>query len=365
MRTSPGTSLSLPLALLGGGPLLFGAVLLAQVEPPVSLLRRVAVDCGAGQSLASALTQPGDDLEISVRGICRESLTIERDGVYLLGGDPLRDGLRPADGVATEAVVVIRGARRVRLENLSLSGSSGDGLKVLAAPEAIEIAGCRVEDNAGWGVAVVDSEVALERTVLTGNGSDESRPGGGLLLTRGSAVTCTECVVAENPAAGANPGAAVLSSSRLTARGSTFEGATAITAQLHSSVSVSDSQLLGGDWAIEASYESEAFVRGGELFGPFLAADRSALQLLGVEQTYNPAQNFVTESSSLLADDRAAETGGPVSTRLTGLTLVSDFSTGKIVDNSEIGELACSLDARVFCDGSETKVSSAGCGRCP
>lgn len=329
------------------------------------VLRRATVDCAAGQSVGAALRLPGDDLEIEVTGLCRESVTIERDGVKLLGGDGLRDGLRPPDGVATEAVVVIRGARRVRIENLSLSGSSGDGLHVVAAPDAIELTGCRLEGNDGWGASIVNSEVRLERTAVTGNGAGEGRTSGGLLIHRGSSVTCVECVVGDNPTTAASPGIVLLSGSRLTSRDSSIEGSSAIVAQLHSSASLTDTDLLGSDWTIEASYESELFVHGGELFGSVLAADRSALQLFGVTQTFNPAQNFVTESSSLLLDDRAAEAGGPVPTHLEGLTLVSDFSTGKVIDGSELGELTCRLDARVFCDGSETKIASNGCGRCP
>jgi Right handed beta helix region len=363
--TLPGVLLAA--ALLAAGPLAAqegtGGAVAGAAESRV--LRRATVDCSAGQSVGAALRLPGDDLEIEVTGLCRESVTIQRDGVSLLGGDALRDGLRPPDGVATEAVLVVRGARRVRIENLSLSGSTGDGLHVVAAPDSIELTGCRLEGNEGWGATVTDSEVRLERTAITGNGSGEGRSGGGLLITRGSSVTCVECVIGDNPTTAASPGVVLLSGSRLIGRDSSIEGSSALVAQLHSSASLTDTDLLGSDWTIEASYESEIFVRGGELFGSVLAADRSALQLFGITQTFNPAQNFVTESSSLLLDDRAADAGGPVPSHLEGLTLVSDFSTGKVIDGSELGELTCRLDSRVFCDGSETKIASSGCGRCP
>jgi hypothetical protein len=359
---SPRATIGLLTAVLLGGAALLGADSSTAAE---RVLRRASVDCEAGQSIGAALQLPGDDLEIEVTGLCRESVTIQRDGVTLIGGDALRDGLQPPDGVATEAVLVVRAARRVRIENLSLSGSTGDGLHVIGAPDSIELTGCRLEGNAGWGGSVVNSEVRLERTAITGNGSNEGRTGGGLLVTRGSSVACIECVIGDNPTTAAGPGAVLLSGSRLTARDSSIEGSSAIVAQLHSSASLTDTDLLGSDWTIEASYESELFMHGGELFGSILAADRSALQLFGVTQTFNPTQNFVTESSSLLLDDRAADAGGPVPTHLEGLTLVSDFSTGKVIDGSEIGELTCRLDARVFCDGSETKIGSSGCGRCP
>jgi Right handed beta helix region len=367
-RRIGGALLLLLLAVLAGL-----ARLAAQIEPgpesgdppsPTRLLRRATVDCTAGQSLASALLLPADDLEISIRGICRESVEIRRDSVVLSGGDPQRDGVRAPQGWSG-GVVVVRGASHVRLEGLSISGSNGDGLRVVASPEAIELDNCRLEDNAGWGAAVLDSGVSFSNTVFTGNGTVEGAGGGGLLVQRGSEVACDGCVIGDNPLAGRKPGAAVLSGSSLTLRDSTLEGSTALLARLHATLTVTDTQLAGADWSLEAAYETEAFVRGGELVGSFLVADRSTLQLLGAAQSYNGDQNFVAEGSSLLVDDRAGDGEERQASEIEGLTVVSDFSTAKLVHGSRVGELACALDSRAFCDGTETKAVARGCADCP
>ena len=128
-------------------------------------------------------------------------------------------------------------------------------------------------------------------------------------MTRGSSVGCIDCRIEANPVAGAGFGALAYSGSAVTLKRSVVEGGTAIMAQLHSSASAIDSDLIGSVWAFQANSYGDLFLRGGSYAGAFLATTHSTVQLFGATQILNTSQNFVAEDSTLLADDRLTEDG--------------------------------------------------------
>jgi hypothetical protein len=76
----------------------------------------------------------------------------------------------------------------------------------------------------------------------------------------------------------------------------------------------------------------------------------------------NQLQNFVTESSSLIADQRAP---GEAETTLAGLTLVADYSSGRLVNGTAVESLMCGLGGDIFCDGTTLRPGATGCKSCP
>ena len=79
-------------------------------------------------------------------------------------------------------------------------------------------------------------------------------------------------------------------------------------------------------------------------------------------QVLNQLQNFVTESSKLVADRLDSN---ELETTLAGLTLVADFSTGRVVNGTAVEQLVCALGGELFCDGTEIKGEAQGCAACP
>ena len=324
----------------------------------------ITVDCSAGQSINSALEQSAQLLTVEVRGVCVEDVEIRRDDVVLRGFDAGRDGIRsPASVDGSEAALTIRHARRVRIANLRISGGTRDGLQVIDSTDDIIVSSVRFESNGVWGASVSDSTVAFIDTSFLGNGVRVvDAIGGGLIAARGSEVACSECLIELNPESGANFGAVSFTGSTLRLADSRVEGQTAVLAQSYSRAVVESTELEGSTWAFQANSYGTVQVRGGTLSGPFLAKSYSTVELLGATQVLNQLQNFVTESSKLVADRLASN---ELETTLAGLTLVADFSTGRVVNGTAAEELVCALGGELFCDGSEIKGRAQGCAACP
>ncbi len=323
----------------------------------------ITVDCQAGQSINQALAQTAPILTIDVRGECQEDVLIRRDGVVLRGSDPLRDGIRsPALVDGPEATLTIRGARRITVANLRVSGGRREGLRVTDSNDAITVSNSRFESNGVWGASITDSSVAFVDSYFTGNALDRGDSiGGGLIAARGSDVACSNCDSTANPETGTNLGGVAFSGSTLRLIDSRIEGDTAVLAQSYARVLLDNSELTGVTWSLQANQYGSARVTGGTLSGPMLGKTYSTLELLGVTQVLNQFQNFVTESSKLIADRQA---GNQQSSTLTGLTLVADYSTGRLVNGTVIEELICGLGGDLVCDPTTLKGSSTGCASC-
>lgn len=145
------------------------------------------VNCGAGETIGNALN--GRAKTIVIKGACTEDITIEKDGVALVGddGDP---------GVIYGAIRVA-GARGVSLSNLTLRGGSPDLGGVTVEDGAVaEIIGLDVNTNGYCGVwARNASLVKLTDSQITGHDTDEDYAGvcvGSASTIRGTANTIAD-----------------------------------------------------------------------------------------------------------------------------------------------------------------------------
>jgi hypothetical protein len=179
--------------------------------PSVPQELSISVDCtNPGASINAALAQQAERLTISITGTCTESVYIGRDDVMLQGVGTNPTITAPA---GVERAITIRGAQRVRLQGLTLTGGgaftleasngasftayqlkisnpTGDGLwlysGVAAYMQESEIAGCQ-----GHGANVGESSLVLVDSQVIDNG----RPG---LFVQGSVLTLWGTNVARN-----------------------------------------------------------------------------------------------------------------------------------------------------------------------
>ncbi len=351
---------SLLLALFAAAAL-FAPPAGAQLTPTVWT---ITVDCSAGQSINSALEQSAQLLTVEVRGECQEDVVIRRDDVVLRGADARRDGIRSPGAVeGSDAALTIRDARRVTVANLRISGGVREGLHVLNSTDDIIVSDSRLDSNGVWGASIGDSTVAFIDVSFSGNGLRVvDSIGGGLIAARGSEVACSECLIELNPESGVNFGAVAFTGSTLRLSDSRVEGQTAVLAQSYARAMIESTELEGAVWSFQANSYGSVQVRGGTLSGPFLAKSYSTVELMGATQVLNQLQNFITESSKLVADRLESN---ELETTLAGLTLVADFSTGRIVNGTAAESLVCTLGGELFCDGTEIKGSVMGCPACP
>ncbi len=323
----------------------------------------ITVDCGSGQSVNRALEQAAQQLIVEVRGECVEDVVVRRDNVTLRGVDPQRDGIRsPGTEDGDGAALTIRDSRRVTIANLRISGATRDGLRVLDATDDIIVTNSRFESNGVWGASVNDSAVAFVESSFTGNGARVvDSIGGGLIGARGSDVACSECLIELNSDSGLNFGAVAFTGSTLRLIDSRVAGETAVLAQSYGRALIDSSELEGTTWAFQANSYGTVEVRGGTLSGPMLAKSYSTVDLRGATQVLNQLQNFITESSKLIADRLESN---QLETTLSGVTLVTDFSTGRLVRGTAVESLICALKGDIFCDGTAVRGSVEGCSSC-
>lgn len=107
----------------------------------------------------------GRSTTIFISGQCDEDVLIEKDDVTLSGNG---DGDATIDGGVT-GTITVRGARRVRIEYLHVTGS-GEGVRIIDGAVAT-IAHSELIDNVGDGVTVSNLAFArVEFNTITGNG---------------------------------------------------------------------------------------------------------------------------------------------------------------------------------------------------
>lgn len=197
---------------LNGVPGVLAAAPAPQLPPLMSALRiarkgdkvkTVSVDCSKGKSINKALEDKADVLVVEVHGMCHETVVVVRGRVTLKGADPAVDGIESCeplpDGSGNETTLTIRGAEYVRVENLTVRGGF-HGLFVRDAGSdtpfgygtqaLVEVAGCRIEDNAAWGIFAEDAFVSITDTLITRNG-------GGFMADHAWAA-CERCDLLDN-----------------------------------------------------------------------------------------------------------------------------------------------------------------------
>jgi len=125
------------------------------------------VRCDHGASLAQAVRHAPTGAALVVSGICTESIEITTDRLTLRG---LSGATIDGGSAATEAVVNIKGARGVVLQDLIVQNGADQG--VLASGQAQVILNNVVaRDNGTLGVSVDRSHLDVSGLTLTGNGS--------------------------------------------------------------------------------------------------------------------------------------------------------------------------------------------------
>ena len=149
------------------GFLLASSVLAATDDGSAQGPRVWRVPCGQGVSLSSflLLASPGDTLLIF--GTCHEAVVISTDALRLVGvAGATIDGA----GVAAEGVVVIDGARGVRLEDLSIINGTDQGVVATRQAQGT-LKGLTIRDNATVGLTLDRSHLDVEDVDLTDNGT--------------------------------------------------------------------------------------------------------------------------------------------------------------------------------------------------
>lgn len=321
--------------------------------------RVIDVHCDRGQSIQRALRRRADELIIKIHGLCIENVEVRRDRVTLLGTDPGVDGIQAADnGDPRESALRIRDARRVRVENLQLTGAAWAGLQIINSNDGIAVVNARLENNARRGASVFGSTASFEDAVVTGNGTSDAI-GWGILAWQSSQVTCVRCTVQGNPVTG--EGVAVLSTggSSVFVEDSTLEGTAGIVSQIGSHFSVESSTVAGTTVAASAAFNANGRITRTSVSGVLDAEVRSDLRIAGVTETGPPSFVFVAENASLML---TSDPSGP--TTLTSDVFIQGFSNAQIFNGTTIGDLSCSASSDAHCDGTETKGSS-NCGLCP
>ena len=141
---------------------------IAELEAPFGTLD-LFVDCAAGETIGAALAEAEThvgSLNITVSGVCEESVVVVRDDVSLSGVDR-SDGIRAlsTDGRA----VLVSDARRVVLSNMTIIG--GERGIVVHRADASAV-GITVRDNSGDGiVAFNNASFSVRDSVIVDNGS--------------------------------------------------------------------------------------------------------------------------------------------------------------------------------------------------
>ncbi len=113
---------------LASGSLALAVALAASAEAQIVPGVWLDVDCGAGQTIGDALLKSIDEpaVFLNVSGTCRESVTITRDDVGLVG----QPGATIDAGTTGEVALAVRGGRRIWASGLTLRGGYSAALLV-------------------------------------------------------------------------------------------------------------------------------------------------------------------------------------------------------------------------------------------
>ena len=143
--------------------------------------RTIRVRCDKGQSLARALRWARKGATIAVWGTCHETVTIDKDGLTIIGRDgAVIDGA----GIAAEAVVLVDAARNFSIENLVIRNGTDQG--ILATRQAQgELRGVVLSGNATVGLSVDRSHLDIEDVSMNDNGGGMDAYSSSTIVARG------------------------------------------------------------------------------------------------------------------------------------------------------------------------------------
>lgn len=320
------------------------------------------VNC-PGDSINDALETPAGDLVVEINGPCVEDAVVRRDRVTLKGAndDPLLDSIEaattdPADDPRGCALLV-RDARLVFLENLTLRGGVFCGLRVLNTGPGFEIRAVNLilEDNGVRGLDVVDARIRVIDTAIT------ELAASGIRVDHGGFVRCNNCTVDVTGTA-----LRVERSSSARVFDSALTGNGGVRVRRSSTVQLEDTTVTDtGGQALTSSINSAIFMRRGTLDGRIRVDDKSEVSLEGVEQIGGGGgRNSVQDDSFLTANrESARRRSSSIATSLLETTFFN-FGRGTIANGSSVTDLSCRSGADVFCDFS-SPVDPSSCALCP
>ena len=303
-----------------------------------------------------------------VSGICVENVEIARDRVTLKGGDPATDGIRAAgNGDPRESALIIRDARNVRVESLTIQGAAWTGLRVIDSYDTIEIVDCRIEDNAIRGSSVISSFAYFTDVVFTANGT--APPGfsrGGLVVAFGGRAVCERCSIFANPVAGENNAVVTFGGTETSLIDSDIEASNGLVAIDFATIWLSGTSTLdAATFAALGDTYGSVEIRGAPFDGGIALYEHSSARILGSTQGVVGGINFVEENSSLVVSSAAV--GAPpvaVPAALSDTLFLTGFSNAQVENGSTVTDLVCLEVSDVYCDGTETK-SGSTCAACP
>jgi hypothetical protein len=314
--------------------------------PPEALdIQTMAVDCAAGESIEDALAKAkkADGLVVSISGMCEENVTIERDHVALLGGDPEADGIRGVSGIDAPAIRIKHGYGVV-LENLTVE--DGDGGGVRADWSSLTVRNCRIRHNELFGVYLSGATAWFWDVAVSENSSI------GVRLHQAAALVAEDSVFNDN----VGYQVAVVSGSRTDLHRCSIEGSGGLDSELGSFIYTHQTSVLAVEGrALSSTWNSQVFMANGELSGSVAVFENSGMDLSWVDHTSNASVNQVSFNSYLAVD---------VSTHLLGPVIVSEFSTLTLTNDSVLdGDLLCGSAGDAFADDPATQITGSivGC----
>ena len=149
---------------------------------------RRTVRCDRGEKLGRILRRAKPGARVRVKGTCTESVTIDVDGLTLIGiGAATIDGSKSR----SEAVLLIDGARGFRIENLIVQNGADQGILVQRQAQGV-LRNVTATRNGTVGLAVDRSHLEIEDVTLDMNG------GGGMDAFSSSTVVAFGDIRANN-----------------------------------------------------------------------------------------------------------------------------------------------------------------------
>ncbi len=139
----------------------------ARLHFPLRWSRAINVRCDRGHKLSRALRRARAGSTLKIRGICKESVVIEKDNLTLVGvGGAIIDGSTGA----SEAVVLIDGARGFEIEKLTVQNGADQG--ILATRQAQgSLTNVTLTGNGTVGLSVDRSHLEIEDVTMESNGT--------------------------------------------------------------------------------------------------------------------------------------------------------------------------------------------------
>lgn len=151
------------------------------------------VDCGKGESIATALgkADPGDT--INVKGLCSERVIIRTDAISLAGSPgAIIQGALFAQPSPISGQVTVDGAQGVRISGFTIQRSSGEGILGIRGA-AFTVENMLIQDNISDGVAAVQGS-----TMEVRNCTIRRNFGGIDVYTGSSAVLFGDIAISDN-----------------------------------------------------------------------------------------------------------------------------------------------------------------------